>query len=593
MASQPKLNKPVILWRKYIQRTWHIIEWPAILLFLMIVLAAGYFGLKNYYSSLGQIRSLPDILYSLLQLFIMGSNLASGSINFELEIVRLLAPIFPFYMIIMLFGRVFQERLQQFYLKWLVRDHVIICGMNPRALLLAKDFYERGYRIVVVDNGLTPGMREKCRDLDAIVLAGSGSDPEILRKAKVDVARYIIAVLDNEGVNAEAAVNAGRLSGESKSKVLTCYVHIADIRLWSLLRGFQLRMGKPDAFRVEFINSYNSGARVLLGKYPAPAEGIMIIGPGKIGENIAVEAARGWYYSGVRGKPRLVLVDRGAKDMKERLSLYYPRMAEACDITALDIDILSPEFLRGDMLAHLFKDYSRLRTYFCHGDDVSGVLIALSILPHIQHTSGQTVLCIEQDSGLAGMVQGEGLEIFPLLNEAYRHEVLLGGINAILARAIHEDYLQKQGEAGAVSNPSMVPWDELPEDLKESNRRSADGIMARLKAVGCDIMPLNDWGARLIEFSAEEVETMSIMEHDRWVRERLLQGYKYAPGPKNLEKKTSPYILDWDKLPEDIKDLDRNVVRSVPSFLAREGFQVCRIESVPEVRTIASPPTAL
>lgn len=100
--------------------------------------------------------------------------------------------------------------------------------------------------------------------------------------------------------------------------------------------------------------------------------------------------------------------------------------------------------------------------------------------------------------------------------------------------------MKKQKESGAVSNPSMVPWEALPEDLKESNRRSVDDILARLKAIGCNIMPLNDWGIPQVEFSAEEVEKMSIMEHDRRVRERMLQGYKMLQAPRTLLIRPAP-----------------------------------------------------
>lgn len=43
-----------------------------------------------------------------------------------------------------------------------------------------------------------------------------------------------------------------------------------------------------------------------------------------------------------------------------------------------------------------------------------------------------------------------------------------------LARAIHQDYVTKsqaRGETEA-TNPSMVPWEELPRDLREGHRRS-------------------------------------------------------------------------------------------------------------------------
>jgi hypothetical protein len=122
----------------------------------------------------------------------------------------------------------------------------------------------------------------------------------------------------------------------------------------------------------------------------------------------------------------------------------------------------------------------------------------------------------------------------------------------------------------------MVPWEELPESLKESNRHQASHIGTKLHAVGCGIAPLTDWEAELFEFTAEEIERMSKMERARWNEERLREGWHYAPGPKNIEKKTTPYLVSWEQLPEDIKELDRNMVRGLPAFLARAGFQIYR-----------------
>lgn len=46
------------------------------------------------------------------------------------------------------------------------------------------------------------------------------------------------------------------------------------------------------------------------------------------------------------------------------------------------------------------------------------------------------------------------------------------------------------------------------------------------------------------------------MEHDRWNADRLRNGWAYAPGEKNIDKKTSPYIVPWEDLSEEIRELD-------------------------------------
>ncbi|MCL0048456.1 RyR domain-containing protein, partial [Dehalococcoidia bacterium] len=84
-----------------------------------------------------------------------------------------------------------------------------------------------------------------------------------------------------------------------------------------------------------------------------------------------------------------------------------------------------------------------------------------------------------------------------------------------------------------------------------------------------------DWDPLLFEFSPEEVELMAKMEHERFVEERLRQGFRRGIA-KDLEKKITPTIVPWDDLPEEERQKDRDTVRGLPAFLAGAGFQVYR-----------------
>jgi len=71
---------------------------------------------------------------------------------------------------------------------------------------------------------------------------------------------------------------------------------------------------------------------------------------------------------------------------------------------------------------------------------------------------------------------------------------------------------------------------------------------------------------------------MARMEHERWVWERLMSGWIYANGPKDLDKKTSPYMIPYDSLTNDIQEYDRQTVRIVPDLLAQVGSELYRIK---------------
>jgi hypothetical protein len=150
------------------------------------------------------------------------------------------------------------------------------------------------------------------------------------------------------------------------------------------------------------------------------------------------------------------------------------------------------------------------------------------------------------------------------------------GANEVLARALHDEYLQTQRALGAniEEHAAAVPWEALPLDIKELNRTQADHISTTLRAVGCMIGPILDLAAPLVTFTPEEVDRMARLEHERWLDERRAHGW--TVGPRDTARKTNPNILAWEELGEDAKTLTRNMVRRLPAFLGAAGLVVYR-----------------
>lgn len=58
--------------------------------------------------------------------------------------------------------------------------------------------------------------------------------------------------------------------------------------------------------------------------------------------------------------------------------------------------------------------------------------------------------------------------------------------------------------------------------------------------------------------------------------ERLLDGWKWGPI-KDVANKTSPYIMPWSGLPEEMKEHDRDAARHIPHLLEEVGMEVVRM----------------
>jgi uncharacterized membrane protein len=150
-----------------------------------------------------------------------------------------------------------------------------------------------------------------------------------------------------------------------------------------------------------------------------------------------------------------------------------------------------------------------------------------------------------------------------------------------LAQAIHDSYgavYEADRPAAAArgqvpgGTASLGPWDELPEEFKESNRAQAREIGEKLAVIGCLTVPAFD-PALDFAFHDDEVQLLARLEHERWVDERTAQGFEFGLVRGD---RTRPDLVPWERLPDEARTRNMQAVRHLPGMLARVGFQVLR-----------------
>jgi DNA-binding NtrC family response regulator len=141
-----------------------------------------------------------------------------------------------------------------------------------------------------------------------------------------------------------------------------------------------------------------------------------------------------------------------------------------------------------------------------------------------------------------------------------------------LARVLHEQYVAERTAEGDTisSNPALVDYDALPEELKEANRDSARTLPRKLDVLGLRLQPDSSEDAPPLRLSDEQIEALSVWEHNRWCWHKRLQGFLPADGGEGDER-TSADLVPWSSLSEAIRDRDREKVAAIPDLLARAG----------------------
>jgi hypothetical protein len=621
-------------WTQYqarLRHFWRRRSWLVIGLLWAVALILGCIGFALNASKAGRSARFFDAAYRTLQLIPMNSGDVDGA-PWQLEMARFLIPLLAAWTAIRALLSLFHDRWQQFLLRFW-RRHVIICGLSRKGWLLAQGFAARGEPVVVIEADKEHDLIGPCRERGLVVLTGDATDPDLLRQASVQRAGHLIAVTDDDGINVEIAVRCqgvlresftppppspGMRGGKSLAAspgALTCTVHLVDPQLHELARTRELALEEGVPLRLELFNVFEHGARLLWSEYgpvrggdgarPAGVERaarcsahVLVIGLGRLGECLAIYAARDWHarlhespcYAA--GRLRITVVDREADLRCRVLRLRYPQLAEVCDLAPETLDVNGPEFYEGAFLTGGEGPPPVSAVFVCFDDDSLGLRTGLAVHQRLLHMSaGPTpvVVRVAEAGGLARLVDLQGgdpgapafanLHTFPLLDRTCTPEAILRGTHEVLARGLHEAYRHQQAALGhtAATNPSLVGWDELPDDLRESNRAEADGIFRHLAALGYTLIPLADWDAAFFRFPEEEVEPLAQMEHKRWMEDMERRGFKPTDGPKDVAARLHPALRPWTELAESERTKTRANVRELPATLAQAGFQIVRL----------------
>jgi len=152
---------------------------------------------------------------------------------------------------------------------------------------------------------------------------------------------------------------------------------------------------------------------------------------------------------------------------------------------------------------------------------------------------------------------------------------LFDGQADAMARAFHDAYAR----AGPERAGTVLPWEALGEEARQSNRHLLVHVPAKLASIGVDVAawlcaaadgpggrappPIPELGAR-----PELVERLAALEHARWATERRLCGWQHGDSRDNA-RRLHPGLVAWDALPEGDRAFNRAMVVAIVEASAK------------------------
>ena len=603
------------LWRTTLRDRWQEIRAPLLLgvgVLSLVLGTIGYLQLKSVTPRYGFL----DALYRAVTLFAFGGT-APPPIPWTLQIARIAAPVLTGYAALGTVLALTRTQARVLGIRLFMHDHVIIAGLGETGARLAAALVDR-IPVVVIESDVRNVQVTGARLRGVSVLGGDAADASVLRQAGLRKARTLVVTCGSGAVNVDVA-SAAISSLPRRRRPLRIFAALDNIDLWSSLaaEGATFAEQRKDV-RLEYFNVQSIAAQLMVERRPPFAPGglesahVLVVGIEGIGEQLVLALARlvaserretgtaegepdqaaGAPDTAGDGAPaeekrlQLSITGAHAEADVEGLLARYPALPGYLELSARRYPIDSAAFQGGAAMVSVGDTPDITYAYVTLVDEAEGLQAALALHARVD-TSGVpvTVAVVDATAGVSEILGSDrgrlrGISAFGAISEATNQRLLLRGVNELIARAQHVQWMRSMqrtdGEQAAL-NPNFKPWDQLSEEQREFNRRFADDVHTKLERVHCMIVPvpLPDPTGHMVSFTDDEVELLAREEHQRWLDQRTRDGWTWGPE-RNDEHKIHPLLVPYDDLDEPTKEKDRAAVREIPVTLATAGFAIRR-----------------
>ena len=213
-----------------------------------------------------------------------------------------------------------------------------------------------------------------------------------------------------------------------------------------------------------------------------------------------------------------------------------------------------------------------------HGTRSLELILAMSCLSGVKRF---TPSCLPMDEQLNLHLNAKDFK------QKLEFEQIMGGMVEKYAEIAHEHYRSQHTEEVRLSGkseeeirkelaiPEMAPWEDLDEFYKEGHRSQIRYLGERLMAydMSVGLRPLLPNTADAIsELYGPALELLSEIEHERWMRDKLADGWR--PGKFDRDMKLTPELVPYDELDDETREIIRRSLRAVPMYLREIGYEL-------------------
>jgi len=507
--------------------------------------------------------------------------------------------------------------------------HVVIAGSSPGAVSLAHDCLRKKDSVFLIARDLPEETKWLLARRGGTLIEGDATRIETLRGARAHKAAHVVAFEEDEAANLQIEALMRRVMGKLKRRRPTV-THIATVSPMLLMearemRALEQRKRDADSSGRRASRAYAAAAsmdprpyslheiaaRALIQDHSMAivenavalkqsAPHLLFMGFDEAAEAVAVRALMS-LWSAHLGAPRLTVMTRDAAACERRFHSRFPQAFAHPDLWKADVAFIEFEWRERQIDRDLIDEIAASRQapsaiVVSSGADSENIILALALkracnvdnvwpVPILMKENTQSEFSLQYAKGDETAEHDAYLQAFGAVQQtATRRNILEGWLD--VGAAMHHQYyqlgLEQRGYMTAKElQAATKDWDNVLETYREANRGGADAAMVRLHDAGWRPAEVKEKKQATHELAMPDsmMEAMARREHDRWVAERLMSGWRPGPQRDNVLR-IHPNLKPWDALSEEehARDVDQvraaiNVARMISphGFMSREA----------------------
>lgn len=503
----------------------------------------GVWGLIRWYPSQGNIKDLTAgyAIYWTLRLFVLESGEIAGLVPWQLDVARFLAPFVMLTTALKLTSEFAKEFWQEMRAK--KGGHILLIGDHALMPCLAKGFH-KVYSVVMLRWGenATYGLELKPWRFKEWVFRGDNQNKKslgykVLQRAHLAQAAHGVILHQDSSVALDVLRESICILKDAAGSVTSLHMHFDDAAALVVARRMVDEAQLPH--QIYLTNLYEVAARELVMRFPPensrslqePVR-VAIVGAGALGRALCVQMGFSGHFACLK-KTQVTLLDTNLErlaDGEQMLRLSYTQLNECLDFSCVPEHPLR-YFAQWD--AQSWRGVAQI--WVCLDDEVECSALVDSLQLLARRSLG------------GGPGEPQVLNRLAMVKELLTDtEVLLRDKQSIdpMAAATHENYRKRFKPEGQLD----YPWERLARNYREANRRSAEHLWVKLRALGwAQPFPLLPSRSQVEKMIQGNEELLSRMEKNRWNADRYLNGWVYGPVRDN-ERKIHNLLVAWEDL---------------------------------------------